>query len=67
MKEGYMVNPDDAFAKGQKKRIKSNGGYCLNKDKSTKKNKCPCSVFEDTGECECGLYIRSSFDEGWEE
>lgn len=63
MKDGYMKNPDEEFARNLKKRIKSNGGYCLNKAKGCKENKCPCAVFEKTGDCECGLYVRSFFDE----
>ena len=63
MKEGYILNPDDEFVRGLRKRIRQNGGYCLNKDKSTKDNKCPCLAFEETGECDCGLYINNYFDE----
>lgn len=58
MKEGYMINPVTEFAKGLKKKIKSNSGYCLNKPKGDKDNKCPCREFRETGNCDCGLYIK---------
>lgn len=58
MKSGYIVNPVTEFTKGLKKRIKSNGGYCLNKPKGNKDNKCPCREFRETGACECGMYIK---------
>lgn len=58
MKDGYMINPVNEFVKGLKKRIKSNSGYCLNKPKGAKDNKCPCREFKETGNCECGLYIK---------
>lgn len=63
MKDGYILNPDEEFVRNLKKRIKSNGGYCLNKEKNTKDNKCPCLAFEEKGVCDCGLYICSYFDE----
>ena len=58
MKEGFIKNPVPEFAQGIKKRIKANSGYCLNKPKGSKDNKCPCKEFKDLGVCECGLYIR---------
>ena len=63
MKEGYMKNPDDEFVRNLKKRIKSNGGYCPNKEKTSKANKCPCKAFEKTGACDCGLYIPVTLDD----
>lgn len=58
MKPGFFINPDDAFVKGLKKRIKQNNGYCLNKQKGISDNKCPCKLFREDGSCECGLYIK---------
>ena len=52
-----VKNPNTEFRKGLKKRFKSNGGYCLNKEKGNKDNKCPCKEFKETGECECGMYV----------
>ena len=57
MRDGYMINPVTEFVRGLKKRIKSNSGYCLNKPKGIKDNKCPCREFKESGNCECGLYI----------
>ena len=64
MREGYIENPVTEFVKGLKKRIKANSGYCLNKPKGSKDNKCPCLDFKETGNCECGLYIRDFNKEG---
>lgn len=64
MREGYIENPVTEFVKGLKKRIKANSGYCLNKPKGSKDNKCPCRDFKETGNCECGLYIRDFNKEG---
>ena len=58
MKPGFLLNPDDTFAKGLRKRIKQNNGYCLNKPKGVADNKCPCKTFRETGSCDCGLYIK---------
>ena len=55
-----MLNPDDVFAKGCRKRIKQNNGYCLNKRDKTPDTKCPCKEFRETGECDCGLYIKDT-------
>ena len=61
MKEGYIENPVNEFVKGLKKRIKANSGYCLNKPKGIKDNKCPCKEFRETGNCDCGMYIKDIF------
>lgn len=45
-----ILNPDEEFVRNLKKRIKSNGGYCLNKEKNTKDNKCPCQADLGTGQ-----------------
>ena len=58
MRPGFFMNPDDAFVKGVKKRIKQNNGYCLNKEKGIPENKCPCKDFRENGLCDCGLYIK---------
>lgn len=58
MKQGFLINPDDAFVRGLKKRIKQNNGYCLNKRDRIPDNKCPCLEFRETGNCDCGLYFR---------
>lgn len=58
MKPGFFLNPDDAFTKGLKKRIKQNNGYCLNKPKGIPENKCPCADFRENSNCSCGLYIK---------
>ena len=58
MKPGFFINPDDTFVKGHKKRIKQNNGYCLSKREKTPDTKCPCKAFRETGECDCGLYIK---------
>lgn len=58
MKPGFMINPDDIFVKGLKKRIKQNNGYCLNKKKGEPDNKCPCRDFRENGVCDCGLYFK---------
>lgn len=58
MRPGFMLNPDDVFVKGCKKRIKQNNGYCLSKRDKVPDNKCPCSEFRENGECDCGLYIK---------
>lgn len=62
-RKGSMVNPDDEFVHNLKKRIKDNSGYCLNKAKGVSENKCPCQAFRETGECDCGLYIKDLFEE----
>lgn len=58
MKPGFFVNPDDVFVRGLKKRIKQNNGYCPNKTDRNPDNKCPCKQFRDSGECDCGLYVK---------
>ena len=58
MKPGFLINPDDTFVKGLKKRIKQNNGYCLSKKERVPENKCPCSEFCNNSECDCGLYIK---------
>lgn len=58
MKHNVMQNPDKEFVKNQKKRIKSNSGYCPCRIEKTSENKCPCEDFRNTGECLCGLYIK---------
>lgn len=58
MKPGFMINPDDVFTRGLKKRIKQNNGYCLNKRDRVPENKCPCREFRENGSCDCGLYFR---------
>ena len=58
MKPGYIENPVAEFAKRLRKKIKQNSGYCLNKEKGIKDNKCPCLAFREGGECVCGLYIK---------
>lgn len=58
MKQGFLINPDDTFVRGLKKRIKQNNGYCLNKRDRIPDNKCPCLEFRETGDCDCGLYFR---------
>ena len=58
MKQGFFLNPDDAFVKGLKKRIKGNNGYCLSKQDRVPDNKCPCREFRENSECACGLYIK---------
>ena len=40
-----IKNPDPATFKAIKKRIKANNGYCLNKPKGDRANKCPCKDF----------------------
>ena len=52
-----IKNPDPLTYKSIKKRIKANNGYCLNKPKNSRDNKCPCKDFSEHGICECGLYI----------
>ena len=58
MRTGFMLNPDDAFVKGCKKRIKQNNGYCPNKRDKVPDNKCPCREFRENSECDCGMYIK---------
>lgn len=65
MKDGYMLNPDDEFVSNLKKKIKSNGKYCQNKERGVADNKCPCRIFRETGECECGLYVPEVLEFNW--
>ena len=58
MKPGFMLNPDTEFVRNLKKRIKSNSGYCPCKLGKKPENKCPCADFVDTGNCDCGLFIK---------
>lgn len=53
-----VKNPDDEFVRGLKKRIRDNGGHCINQEEKSKATKCPCEHFSSTGECICGLYIK---------
>lgn len=50
-------NPDSEFVRNLKKKIKSNSGYCPNKQKGNPDNKCPCSAFRNEGKCDCGMYV----------
>lgn len=61
-----MKNPDAQFCKTIKKRIKDNGGYCLNKPKGNPDNKCKCLEMREKGGCACGLYIQDPTD-NWKE
>lgn len=58
MKPGFMLNPDETFVRGTKKRIKQNNGYCISKLEKTPDTKCPCSSFRSDSTCECGLFIK---------
>ena len=58
MYSGTMLNPDSAMVKEIKKRIKKMNGFCPNKEEKTADTKCPCRQYRETGECDCGLYIK---------
>ena len=53
-----IKNPDTEFVKSLKKRIKDNNGFCPCQMEKNDDTKCPCTVFRETQECMCGLYIR---------
>ena len=64
MIENVMENPDRAFVKGLKKRIKANSGYCPNCPK-TEDWRCPCKAFRELKEgwCEEALYYKQPEEE----
>lgn len=48
------LNPDGAFVRNLKKRIKRNNGYCPCKLLKTPDTKCPCMDFREGRGCDCG-------------
>ena len=44
-----------------KQKLKSNNGYCPCRLTQNKDTKCPCKEFreQESGECHCGLYIKT--------
>ena len=56
--EGTKLNPDTAMVKAIKKDIKRRNGYCPNKEEKNQYTKCPCRDYRETGNCECGLYVK---------
>jgi len=52
-----MVNPDDLFVRGLRRRIRGNNGFCPTKRGKSKDSKCPCAEYRDGGRCDCGLFI----------
>ena len=53
-------NPDINYTKAMIAAVKHNEGYCPCKLERTKNTKCMCLEFreQDSGECQCGLYIK---------
>ena len=58
MKPGFMLNPDEEFVSELRRAIKNNNGYCVCKLEEIPDNRCPCRIFREDGDCECGLYIQ---------
>lgn len=60
MLANVMKNPDTRYFKNKEKRIKSNGGYCLDCPK-TEDWKCPCKIFREMEEGWCPevMYYKS--------
>lgn len=56
--EGTMLNPDATMRKEIQKRIRKRNGFCINKEEKNEDTKCPCRQYRETGECDCGLYVR---------
>lgn len=57
------LNPDQAFVRNMRRRIKRQNGYCPCKLRKTPENKCPCRDYRECGVCECGLYLRKESNE----
>ncbi len=55
------LNKNIETVKSIKKKIKENGGYCPCRLIKNKDTKCMCKEFreQESGECHCGLYIKS--------
>lgn len=56
------VSDDKDLVKDIRKRLKENNGYCPCKIEKTEDTKCMCMEFleQESGECHCGLYIKSN-------
>lgn len=55
------VNEDIELVKEIRKQLKENEGYCPCRVKHTPENKCMCKEFkeQESGECHCGLYVKT--------
>lgn len=44
-----------------RKKLKENGGYCPCRIEKTDDTKCMCKEFreQESGECHCGLYVKT--------
>lgn len=51
------LNPDAAWVKEVRRRLKDNGGYCPCQVEKTPDTKCPCKSFREEHVCDCGLYV----------
>lgn len=53
-------NPDKEVLNTVLKGLKASGGQCpcVPKFAWTEDTKCPCKVFKETKECQCGLYVQ---------
>ena len=59
-----ILNPVEEFVKGLRRKIKDNNGYCLYAmNHNNKADKCPKGCHKQADECDCGMYVRSYFDE----
>lgn len=59
------INPDSEWVKEFKRELKINGGHCPCKLIKNKDTKCMCKEFkeQDSGWCECGLYLKENVNE----
>lgn len=55
------LNNDKEFVREIRKKLKENSGYCPCRIEKTEDTKCICKEFreQESGECHCGLYIKT--------
>ena len=55
------LNPDKELVSEIRAALKNNGGYCPCRIEHTEDTKCMCKEFREqkSGECHCGLYIKT--------
>ena len=61
-----IINPDEDFVRGWKRKIKQNGKYCPSAGIKSPDTKCMCREFREQtteGWCRCGLYYKTEGDD----
>ena len=61
-KTRIVLNSDKNLVREIKAQLKANDNYCPCRIEQTSDTKCPCKEFREmtSGECHCGLYIKTS-------